>query len=179
MATRTHSRTATGQATGQVTVAEGVLGPVAGALVGYATFAVLVTILAAVGLHRNLPDPQQHWKDLGFGASITAGVLLFVGYLYGSFIAGRAAGAGRAGLMVGLSVFVAGLALALIAAWAVRVGTSGDEARQLERALRILGTPGSVDDWRQIGSTAGAASLTGMLFGSVAGGALAQRRPAA
>jgi hypothetical protein len=176
MATRAESR-ATRQATDHATVAEVMLGSVAGALVGYATFAILVTILAAIGLNKNLPNPEQHWKDIGFGASIVAGLLLFVGYLYGSFVAGRAAGGGRAGILAGMTVFVAGLALALIAAWAVRAGTSGAEARQLVRTLRGLGLPGSTDDWRQIGSTAGVASLLGMLLGSLAGGALAQRRP--
>lgn len=40
--------------------------------------------------------PEENWRNLGFGASILVGALLFVGYLYGGFIAGLALAPGDA-----------------------------------------------------------------------------------
>lgn len=160
----------------RVTVPEAMAGPVAGALVGYGVFAVLVIVIAALFGSNDFALPDEDWKSLGFGASVLAGLLLFVGFLYGGFIAGRVGGGGQKGIPLGVSVFVVGLALALLAGWAVSAGTTGDQSDQLRTALRTLGVPGSLDDWRDIGTTAGVSSVAGMLLGSLAGGILAQRR---
>lgn len=160
----------------RVTVPELVTGPVAGALLGYGAFAILLVVLGALFAEGNVGIPEENWKDLGFGASILAGALLFLGYLYGGFIAGRVGGAGQKGIPLGIGVFLAGLALAALGGWAVSAGTTGDQRDTAAQTLRALGAPGGLDDWRDIGTAAGVASVTGMLLGSVAGGALAERR---
>jgi hypothetical protein len=71
---------------------------------------------------------------------------------------------------------VVAIGLALLAGWAVSAGATGDQSDQLRAALRAVGTPGSLEDWRDIGTTAGIASVFGMLIGSLAGGMLAQRQ---
>lgn len=71
---------------------------------------------------------------------------------YGGFIAGRVGGGGQRGVALGVAVFIVGIGLALL--------------------------PGSLEDWRDIGTTAGVASVAGMLLGSLAGGVLAQRQSA-
>jgi len=98
-----------------VTFAEAILAPLAGALVGYATFGILATIIAALAgsSNQSLQIPADNWEEVGFGAAVLAGTLLFVGYLYGGFVAGRLAGAGRMGRAQGLLVFVAGVGLAI------------------------------------------------------------------
>jgi hypothetical protein len=152
----------------RVTVPEIVTGPVAGALVGYGVFAIALVVIGALFAEERLSLPEQSWKDLGLGASVLAGVILFFGYLYG--------GAGQRGIPLGVGVFLAGLALAALAGWAVSSGTSGDERETAAQTLRALGAPGGSDDWADIGTTAGVSSVAGMLLGSMAGGALAEHR---
>ena len=103
-----------------------------------------------------------------------AGLLLFVGYLYGGFVAGRLAGAGRIGRAGGLLVFVAGIALAVLVGVALSGWTDGAQADEVARALRTFGIPGSTHEWRQIGTATGLCSLLGMFFGSLIGGWLAE-----
>ncbi len=160
----------------RVTVSEVLTGPVAGALVGYGVFAILLTVIGALFADDKLSIPEQEWKELGVGASVLAGLLLFVGYLYGGFIAGRVGGTGQKGIPMALGAFLAGLALAGLAGWAVNVGTSGDQRDTAAESLRAIGAPGDASDWRDIGTTAGISSIAGMLLGSLAGGALAEQR---
>lgn len=174
MATKTERQT---KRLPRVTTPEAVAGPLAGALIGYGVFAILVVVIASLFAGDEFGLPDEEWKSLGFGASILAGLLLFIGYTYGGFIAGRVGGGGHRGMALGLAVFIAGIALALFAGWAVSA-TSGDQADQLRAALGALGTPGSLEDWRDIGTTAGVASVAGMLLGSLTGGVLAQRQTA-
>ena len=162
----------------RVTTAEAMAGPAAGALVGYGLFAILVVLIASLFAGDDFRLPAEDWRSLGFGASALAGVLLFAGFTYGGFIAGRVGGGGQKGIPLGVAVFLAGIALAFLAGWAVSASTSGDQSEQLRTALRALGVPGSLEDWRDIGTTAGISSVAGMLLGSVAGGVLAQRRSA-
>ena len=174
MATRSASQQ--GDKAVSVTVPEAVTGPIAGAVLGYGVFAILLVIIGALFADNQFSIPDENWRNLGFGASILLGALLFVGYLYGGFIAGRVGGAGQKGIALGIGVFIAGLALAALAGWAVTAGTSGDQRDSAAQSLRALGAPGGSDDWRDIGTTAGVSSLVGMLLGSVAGGALAEQR---
>ncbi len=175
MATKTERQT---KRLPRVTTPEAVAGPLAGGLIGYGVFAILVVMIASLVAGEEFSLPGEEWKSLGFGASILAGLLLFIGYTYGGFIAGRVGGGGQRGIALGLAVFIVGIGLALFAGWAVSAATSGDQADQLRAALRALGTPGSLEDWRNIGTTAGVASVAGMLLGSLAGGVLAQRQSA-
>lgn len=160
----------------RVTVPEMITGPLAGAVLGYGVFAILAVAVGVLFAGDNLSIPAEDWKDLSLGASVLTGLLLFIGYLYGGFIAGRAGGAGQRGVLLGGGVFLAGVALALAAGWAVTAGTTGDQTDRLTRSLRILGTPGNASDWQDIGTTAGVSSVAGMLVGSLAGGVIAERR---
>lgn len=171
--TVTRERTATRDGT---TVAEATLGPLGGALVGYATFAILVTIIGAVaaGMDRDFDITARDWQELGFGGGVATGVLLFVGFLYGGFVAGRMSR--TAGIQQGIGTFVAALLLAALTALLVDAFADGDQAARLVDGLRALGVPGSGEEWRQIGTVAGIASIVGMLLGSVLGGAAGQRR---
>lgn len=162
--------------TPRVTVVEALVGPVAGALVGFATFAIAAVVIGSLLGTGELGLPDRNWETLGFGASIAAGLVLFVGFTYGAFVAGRLGGFGQHGLPMGIATFVAGVGLALLAAWAVQVGADSEEMDQYAQGLSALGVPGQIDGWRDIATTAGVSAVAGMLLGSLAGGALAHRR---
>ena len=145
---------------------------IAGTLVAYGAFAVLLAVAAAVaeavGFDTDLTT--QEWRGLGAaGGAVVAG-LLFGCYLYGGYVAGRMAR--RAGAMNGAMVFVVGLLVALGVAGLVNVFTDGD---QILRELRDVGVPTSSGEWRDIGTVAGAGSLLAMLAGSLLGGVLGER----
>lgn len=144
----------------------------AGVLVAYGTFAVLLAVAAAAaesaGLDTNLTADQ--WRAVGpTGLGILAG-LLFVCYLFGGYVAGRMAR--RAGVTNGVLVFVVGVLVAAGVAGLVNVFTDADDVL---RNLRSLGIPTSGDEWRALGTVAGAGALACMLLGAVIGGALGDR----
>lgn len=144
----------------------------AGTLVAYGAFAVLLAVTAAVadsvGLDTDLSTNE--WRRLGTaGGAVVAGVLLLC-YLFGGYVAGRMAR--RAGATNGLMVFVLGLVMAAGAAGLVNVFTDGDE---IIRNLRNVGVPTSGDEWGDLGTVAGIGSLLAMLVGSVLGGTLGER----
>lgn len=144
----------------------------AGTLVAYGAFAVLVAITAAVaesvGFHTNLSTSE--WRGLGAVGGAVVAVVLLACYLFGGYVAGRMAR--RAGATNGLMVFVLGVLVALGVAGLVNVFTDGDE---ILRNLRNVGVPTSGDEWRDLGTVAGIGSLLAMLVGSVAGGAMGER----
>ena len=158
------------------TVAEATLGPLAGALVGYATFGILATIVVAVAaaMDWDLDITATEWRELGFGGAVLTGILLFVAFLYGGFVAGRMSR--TAGIPQGVGTFAAAILIAGVTALVVNVLADGDQAERLVSGLRAFGVPGSGDEWRQIGTVAAAASLGGMLAGSLLGGAAGERR---
>ncbi|MGQ0521663.1 MAG: hypothetical protein ACT4PX_11005, partial [Actinomycetota bacterium] len=144
----------------------------AGVLVAYGAFAVLVAVAAAVarsaGLGADLATDE--WRDLGVaGGGVVAGVLLLC-YLYGGYVAGRMAR--RAGATNGSMVFALGLLVAAGVTGLVNVFTDGED---ILRNLRNVGIPTSGEEWKDVGTVAGAGSLLAMLLGSVAGGALGER----
>ncbi|MGI8684312.1 MAG: hypothetical protein ACR2MO_04350 [Acidimicrobiales bacterium] len=144
----------------------------AGTLVAYGAFAVLLAITAAVaesvGFDTNLSTTE--WRGLGaVGGAVVAAVLL-VCYLFGGYVAGRMAR--RAGATNGFLVFVLGVVVAGGVAGLVNVFTDGDE---ILRNLRNVGIPTSGEEWRDVGTVAGIGSLLAMLVGSVLGGALGER----
>ena len=160
----------------RLTAPEAILGPLAGALVGFAFFALVAAALGALIGTGEFALPNQNWETLGYGASIAAGVVLFVGFAYGGFVAGRLGGTGQRGHVQGLMTFLAGLVLALLAGWAVQAGADGEQAQQYAQSLRALGVPGDLGGWGDVATTAGISALLGMLLGSLAGGALAHRK---
>ena len=144
----------------------------AGVLVAYGAFAVLLAITAAVaesaGLDTDLT--ANEWRGLGTaGGAIVAGVLLLC-YLFGGYVAGRMAR--RAGATNGVMVFVLGLLVAVGVTGLVNVFTDGDD---ILRNLRNVGIPTSGEEWEDVATVAGLGSLLAMLLGSLVGGVLGER----
>lgn len=145
---------------------------VAGTLVAYGAFAVLLAgaaaIAEAVGFDTDLTTSE--WRDLGAVGAAVVSVVLLLCYLFGGYVAGRMAR--RAGAVNGAMVFVVGLLVALGIAGLVNVFTDGDV---ILSELRALGIPTSGDEWRDVATLAGAGSLLAMLFGAVLGGRIGER----
>lgn len=145
---------------------------IAGTLVAYGAFLVLLAIAggiaAAAGVNTDLGSRDFH--SLGIGGGIAVAVVLFLSYLFGGYVAGRMAR--RAGVLNGILVFVLGLVMAAAVAGAV-AGLNGTD--NVVRGIRSVGLPTSADQWREIGTVAGIASLAGMLLGSLFGGRLGER----
>jgi hypothetical protein len=143
----------------------------AGVLAGYGAFAVLAGFTAAAlsKLHVHVDLSGADLRRAGTASGIVLGGVLFGAWLFGGYIAGRMAR--RAGLTNGILVFVLGLVIAVAGAATISGSGAGDSVTQ---GLRNLGIPTSGDQWRQIGTVAGVASLLGMLLGSVLGGALGE-----
>ena len=144
----------------------------AGTLVAYGAFAVLLAIAAAVakavGIDTDFSDNE--WRRLGaVGGGVVAGVL-FLSYWYGGYVAGRMSR--RAGTINGFFVFVLGVVLAVGVAGVVNLFTDGDE---ITRELRGIGVPTTADEWRNIGTVAGIGSIAGMFLGALLGGAMGER----
>jgi len=143
----------------------------AGVLVAYGAFAVVLGIAAAVvdALNVDTDLAGSDYENLGVvGGLIVAGVLL-LSYLFGGYVAGRMAR--RAGTLNGLAVAV--LALAVAAGVAALVRAS--DAETINTSLRSLGVPTTADEYGQALSLAGLASLAAILIGSLLGGALGER----
>jgi hypothetical protein len=144
----------------------------AGVLVAYGAFAILVALVGAaataIGLTNDLS--RNDWARLGTGSAIAAAVVLLLAYLFGGYVAGRMAR--RAGLLNGLAVFV--LAILLIAVVSAIIASQAD-ADTIRSNLRTLGIPTSGSEWSGIGTLAGITSLTAMLLGALVGGVLGER----
>ena len=144
----------------------------AGTLVAYDAFAVLLALTAAVakavGVDTDLSVNQ--WRDLGTVGGIVVAVVLFVCYLFGGYVAGRMAR--RAGATNGFLVFVLSLVVAVGVTGLVNVFTDGDD---ILRNLRAVGVPTSGSEWKDVGTVAGIGSLVAMLLGSLVGGAMGDR----
>jgi hypothetical protein len=144
----------------------------AGVLVAYGAFAVLVALAgaaaAALGLTSDLS--ANNWAELGVGSAIVAAVVLLLAYLFGGYVAGRMAR--RAGLLHGLGVFV--LALVIVALVAAVTATQADTSA-IRGNLRSLGVPTTGAEWGEVGTLAGIGSLVAMLVGALLGGLLGER----
>lgn len=144
----------------------------AGTLVAYGAFAVLLAVAAAlvkaVGVDTNLSTGQ--WRQLGIGGGIVVAVVLFASYLYGGYVAGRMAR--RSGAMNGLLVFFLGVVLAVGVAALARLFNAGDT---VVHNLRNVGVPTTKSEWADIGTVAGVGSLAAMLIGSMVGGVMGER----
>jgi hypothetical protein len=144
----------------------------AGVLVAYGAFAVLVALAgaaaAALGLTSDLS--ANNWAELGVGSAIVAAVVLLLAYLFGGYVAGRMAR--RAGLLHGLGVFI--LALVIVALIAAIAATQTDTSA-IRANLRSLGIPTTGAEWGEVGTLAGIGSLAAMLVGAVLGGMLGER----
>jgi hypothetical protein len=143
----------------------------AGVLVAYGAFALLAGIaggiLEATGADT---DITARWDDRGVAAGLVVAGLLLLSYLFGGYVAGRMAR--RAGLLHGAAVFVLGVIV--VAAVAVAIRALADNDTVVE-SLRDLGLPTTGDEWADVGTVAGLASLAGALIGALLGGLLGER----
>ena len=144
----------------------------AGTLVAYGAFAVLLAITAAVARSAGFDTDlsTNEWRDLGAAGGVVVAAVLLLCYLFGGYVAGRMAR--RAGATNGVLVFVLGLLVAAGVTGLVNVFTDGDD---ILRNLRNVGIPTSGEEWKDIGTVAGIGSLVAMFVGSVLGGALGER----
>lgn len=146
----------------------------AGVLVGYAAFPVLLgatgALLRATGVHV---DPGANWEEIGTTAGMVAGGLLFLAYLLGGYVSGRMAW--RAGVGHGLLVCFGSLAVVAVVAALARAVADGEDVNRLTDAIKGFGVPTSAREWGQAGTVAGITSLLGMLVGSVLGGVWGER----
>jgi hypothetical protein len=144
----------------------------AGTLVAYGAFAVLLAIAAAVatGVGVDTDFSDNEWRRLGAAGGAVVAVVLFLAYWFGGYVAGRMSR--RAGTTNGFLVFVLGVVLAVGVAGLVNLFADGDD---IVRELRGTGIPTTWDKWRDIGTVAGIGSILGMLFGSLLGGLAGER----
>jgi MFS family permease len=144
----------------------------AGVLVGYGAFAVLAGVTAAIlgSVDVNVDLTAENLAQVGTASAIALGAVLFLSYLFGGYVAGRMAR--RAGATHGMTVFFTGLLIAVATAGVVEATGA---AQNVVDGLRSLGVPTSGEQWRQIGTVAGIASLAGMFLGSLVGGVLGER----
>jgi hypothetical protein len=143
----------------------------AGVLVAYGAFAILVGLAAAaVGAAGGDTDLTTDWEQLGTAGGLLVAGLLFLAYLFGGYVAGRMAR--RNGLAHGAGVLVLGVVIVGVVATLVR-SSGGTEA--IADNLRSLGIPTTAEEYGQAGSVAGLASLLALIAGSLLGGALGER----
>ncbi len=143
----------------------------AGVLVAYGAFAILVGLAAAaVGAAGGDTDLSTDWEQLGTAGGLAVAGLLFLSYLFGGYVAGRMAR--RNGLAHGAGVLVLGVVIVGVVAALVRSSAGTDT---IADNLRSLGIPTTADEYGQAGSVAGLASLVALIVGSLLGGALGER----
>ena len=150
------------------------LATLGGVLVGYAMSALLIAGAAAVLQHNDSSiDLTQPWVSIDSTGALLLGGLLFVSYALAGYVAGRMAW--RRGWLHGVAVFVGSVVIVGAVALLVRSLNKPDDVEQISEALRSFGIPTTRDEWRDVGSFVGLASLGGMLLGSLAGGVLGER----
>ncbi|HVF76087.1 MAG TPA: TIGR04086 family membrane protein [Acidimicrobiales bacterium] len=144
----------------------------AGTLVAFGAFAVLLAIAAAVAnaVDADIDLTSNNWEEMGTAGGIAAGVVLLLSYFYGGYVAGRMSR--RSGMWNGFMVFVLGVLIAVGVGGLVNALADTDE---IARNLRNVGIPTTADEWEQVGTVAGIAALAGMLLGSLWGGAVGER----
>ncbi len=143
----------------------------AGVLVAYGAFAILVGIAAAVvAAAGDTTDLSTDWERLGTAGGLVVAALLLLSYLFGGYVAGRMAR--RNGLLHGLAVAVLGLVVVgVVAALARNSGATGTVGAN----LRSLGIPTTGSEYGHAGTVAGIASLVALFVGSLLGGVLGER----
>jgi hypothetical protein len=146
---------------------------VAGVLVGFATFAVLLGGAMTVLTRRESElDLTEGWDTLGLRGGVLLGGLLFVSCLLAGYMAGRMAW--RRGIVHGIGVFVGSLAVVGAVVLLVRL-TEPDDMKAVREAFEGLGIPTTREEWGNVGSAVGVLSLAGMFLGSLIGGVLGER----
>ena len=143
----------------------------AGVLVAYGAFAILLGLAAAVaGAFGDDTDLSTSWEELGTGAGLIVAGLILLSYLFGGYVAGRMAR--RNGLAHGAGVLVLGV---LIVGGVAALARASGGADNVAENLRSLGIPTTADEYGDAGTVAGIASLLALVIGSLLGGALGER----
>lgn len=144
---------------------------IAGVLVAYGAFAVLLAIAAAITAALGIDtDLATDWERLGTIGGLIVALILFLSYLFGGYVAGRMAR--RKGAMHGF--LVAALAIGIVAAVAALARQAADTQGVVDN-LRSLGIPTTADEYGNAATVAGIASLAAILLGSLFGGTLGER----
>jgi hypothetical protein len=147
---------------------------VAGVLVGFATFTVLLGGAMTVLTRRESElDLTEGWDTLGLRGGVLLGGLLFVSFLLAGYMAGRMAW--RRGIVHGIGVFVGSLAVVGAVVLVVRSLTEPDDMKAVREAFEGLGIPTTREEWGNVGSAVGVLSLAGMFLGSLLGAILGER----
>ncbi len=148
------------------------LGVLAGTLVAYGAFLVLLSVVAAVANAANISDKVAtlNWSELGVAGGLIVAAVLLLSYLFGGYVAGRMAR--RAGALNGFLVFVLGVLIAVGVSLLVNLATDGDD---ILRNFRAAGIPTSTEEWGDAGTVAGIASLIAIIVGPILGGILGER----
>ena len=143
----------------------------AGVLVAYGAFAILLGLAAAIfDAVGDDTDLSSGWEDLGTAGGLAVAGLILLSYLFGGYVAGRMAR--RNGLAHGAGVLVLGVVI--VGAVAALARSSGG-ADTVAENLRSLGIPTTADEYGDAGTVAGIASLLALLVGSLLGGVLGER----
>ena len=143
----------------------------AGVLVAYGAFAILLGLAAAIfDAVGDDTDLSSSWEDLGTAGGLAVAGLILLSYLFGGYVAGRMAR--RNGLAHGAGVLVLGVVI--VGAVAALARSSGG-ADTVADNLRSLGIPTTADEYGDAGTVAGIASLLALLVGSLLGGLLGER----
>ncbi|MDQ3573725.1 MAG: hypothetical protein M3404_02195, partial [Actinomycetota bacterium] len=147
-------------------------GVLAGTLVAYGAFLVLLTVVAAVANALNISDKiaTLNWNELGVTGGLIVAAVLLLSYLFGGYVAGRMAR--RAGALNGFLVFVLGVLVAVGVSLLVNLATDGED---ILRNFRAAGIPTSTEEWGDAGTVAGIASLVAIIVGPILGGILGER----
>ena len=147
-------------------------GILAGTLVAYGAFLVLLAIAAAVAdaLDVTTKISTLNWEQLGVTGGLVVAGVLFLAYLFGGYVAGRMAR--RAGAINGFLVFVLGILLPILVALLVNLITDSDA---ILGNLRTAGIPTTGSEWGEAGTVAGIASLVAIVLGPILGGILGER----
>src|SRR5437763_7222965 len=122
----------------------------AGVLVGYATFALLMGGAVAVLHHRGSKlDLTESWSHIGTRGGVLLGGLLFVSYLLAGYIAGRMAW--RRGIVHAVAVFVGSIVVVGAVALVARSLAKPKDVKAVSNALRSFGVPTTREEWRHVG----------------------------
>jgi len=143
----------------------------AGVLVAYGAFAILLGLAAAIfGAVGDDTDLSTGWEELGTAGGLVVAGLILLSYLFGGYVAGRMAR--RNGLAHGAGVLVLGV---VIVGAVAALARSAGGADAVADNLRSLGIPTTADEYGDAGTVAGIASILALLIGSLLGGVLGER----
>lgn len=143
----------------------------AGMLVAYALFAILLGVAVAIaGAAGATTDLSGNWEQLGTGAGLVVAGLLFVSWLFGGYVAGRMAR--RRGVVHGLVAAILGVVV--VAGVAALVRASAGTTTVADN-LRSLGLPTTLHEYGNAATVTGLAALAAIVAGSLLGGALGER----